>query len=440
MLLQRLIGAAVLAVGAVTASVQISVSAPDQRSLPMQFTVEQEGPANLCGGHCRTWIAAVGTITSDTPAVFAAFAKGRNIKDALLVLDSSGGSVHGTMRLGRAIRRLGMTTTVGRTHVITADGPDKGRATLSPHAYCESMCAFLLLSGKQRFVPPQAQVLVHEIWLGDRRDDAAAATYSAEDLVVVQRDIGMLAQYTVEMGGSIDLLGTALRIPPWEPLRKLSGSEMRQMGLDTVAALPDKGSQTLAVSTSAAPLVPHVAATEHGWTVSEKLGQSLLTREHPLTIEGDEVGDFDVVFACTDAADSYDATYIERRHGSHAHPVTEALKQVSISVGRRSVALKVITSDVRTKEGDIDSVARGTVPASLVQALGRPGSHALTVRTATADDVEAVIRVGNTGVAKNLPGLAASCRAPATPSRADAHAELQPAQAAAAANGGQRKE
>ena len=43
--------------------------------------------------------------------------------------------------------------------------------------------------------------MVHQIWLGDRRDDPTAANYSAEDLVVVQRDIGRLAQYTVEMGG-----------------------------------------------------------------------------------------------------------------------------------------------------------------------------------------------------------------------------------------------
>ena len=73
---------------------------------------------------------------------------------------------------------------------------------------------------------------VHQIWLGDRRDDAAAANYSAEDLVLVQRDIGKLAQYTIEMGGSVELLEVSLRIPPWEPMRVLSRDEMRRMNLD----------------------------------------------------------------------------------------------------------------------------------------------------------------------------------------------------------------
>ena len=73
---------------------------------------------------------------------------------------------------------------------------------LSPNADCESMCAFVLLGGVRRSVPADARVMVHQIWLGDRREDPTAASYSAEDLVLVQRDIGRLAQYTAEMGAS----------------------------------------------------------------------------------------------------------------------------------------------------------------------------------------------------------------------------------------------
>ena len=46
------------------------------------------------------------------------------------------------------------------------------RAALAPNANCESMCAFLLLAGSRRYVPPQAQVLVHQIWLGKKRKNA----------------------------------------------------------------------------------------------------------------------------------------------------------------------------------------------------------------------------------------------------------------------------
>jgi hypothetical protein len=57
-------------------------------------------------------------------------------------------------------------------------------------AYCESMCVFLLLSGKTRYVPETAHVRVHQIWMGDRAADAKARTYSADDLMIVERDIG----------------------------------------------------------------------------------------------------------------------------------------------------------------------------------------------------------------------------------------------------------
>jgi hypothetical protein len=42
-----------------------------------------------------------------------------------------------------------------------------------------------------------------------------------------------LAQYTIEMGSGVDLL--RLRIPPWEPLYRLS-DELQRMRLGTVGA------------------------------------------------------------------------------------------------------------------------------------------------------------------------------------------------------------
>jgi len=57
------------------------------------------------------------------------------------------------------------------------------------------------------------------------------ASYSGEDLAIMQRDLGLLAQYTIQMGGSIELLATAARVPPWEPLRLLLPDELRRMGL-----------------------------------------------------------------------------------------------------------------------------------------------------------------------------------------------------------------
>ena len=60
--------------------------------------------------------------------------------------------------------------------------------------------------------------------------------------MLVQRDIGRLAQYTVEMGGAIDLLEIALKIPPWEPMRLLSREELRGMKIITGGDAPEVNS------------------------------------------------------------------------------------------------------------------------------------------------------------------------------------------------------
>src|SRR4029077_7561255 len=133
--------------------------------------------------------------------------------------------------------RLDITTSVGRTVLLQPVNGALPRAPLAPNANCESMCAFLLLGGARRAVPTEAGVLVHRIWLGSKSKRALESSYSAEELGLVQRDIGSLARYTVEMGGSIELIETALRVPPWEPMYALSADELRRMRLTTVDRL-----------------------------------------------------------------------------------------------------------------------------------------------------------------------------------------------------------
>jgi hypothetical protein len=120
---------------------------------------------------------------------------------------------------------------------------------VSPEAYCESMCVFLLLSGKSRYVPEQAHVRVHQIWMGDRADNARAASYSADDVMTVERDIGRLAKYTFDMGGAGDLLSLSLslNVPPWEDLHELSREELRLTNLLTTDMVAQSGNPNAAV-------------------------------------------------------------------------------------------------------------------------------------------------------------------------------------------------
>jgi hypothetical protein len=211
----------------------------EERKLPMKFSWV------ACQPNCRGWISAIGIVTADTPRDFDEFARGRQLSGATIVLDSSGGSVNDSIVLGRRWRNLGALTTVGTSvQTNTARGVPAG---IAPMAYCESMCVFLLLSGKTRYVPETAHVRVHQIWIGDRAGDARAGTYSADDLMIVERDIGRLAKYTFDMGGAGDLLSLSLNVPPWEDLHELSREELRLTNLVTTDMVAEPGSPNAAL-------------------------------------------------------------------------------------------------------------------------------------------------------------------------------------------------
>jgi hypothetical protein len=203
----------------------------EERKLPMHFNWV------ACQPNCKGWVSAVGIVTSDSPKDFEEFARGRQLGGATIVLDSSGGSVNDSITLGRRFRSLGALTTVGVS--IVKQTPQGNRPGVVPEAYCESMCVFLLLSGKTRYVPEAAHVRVHQIWMGDRADDAKAASYTAQDVMIVERDIGRLAKYTFDMGGGGDLLSLALSVPPWEDLHELSQTELRLTNIVTTDAVGD---------------------------------------------------------------------------------------------------------------------------------------------------------------------------------------------------------
>lgn len=406
-----------LALALAASAVLLPASAQaNDRSLPMHFELRLQGPADACGAQCKSLISATGAITADSARDFQLFAQGRNLGNATVVLDSDGGSVLGAIALGREIRRLSLNTTVGRA-IDLASGPHaEVRAFLSPRGDCESMCSFVLLGGVHRIVPPEARVMVHQIWLGDRREDPTAANYSAEDLVLVQRDIGRLAHYTAEMGASIDLLDLALRIPPWEPMHAMTRDELRDTRLATdestappaaavAASPPAPAAQPAPRVTNGARVTP---ISDLRWAMVDHAGAASLARHHPLTVEGEDIGSFDLVVSCGPGGNSYDVSYVERRHGSDHARLPAQLAGVSVQIGAGAATLKVASSDRRTGPDELVTYAAGTVPAALIDAFASAGNHSMVIDT-RSDGLTTAIRLGNTGAQQNLPRLTASC-------------------------------
>ncbi len=401
----------------------------DLSTLPMRFGLHREGPADVCGASCRLLISASGMITADTPRDFEDFVHGRDVHGATVVLDSKGGSVLGAIALGRAIRGLGLATTVGRVRERGGREGALRRAWVWPRAECQSMCPFVLLGGVKRTIPPEARVLVHQIWLGDRRDDATAANYSAEDLVLVQRDIGRLMQYTLDMGGGAELLEVALRIPPWEPMRLLSRDELRRTRLDTS---PDHAGQASAAPASSgvnapAAAVPVSAGTRsevnpRGWVLAQRAGGAALVRRHPLTVEGDKIGAFEIALACGPKPGTFTVTYAETRLSPDDRDAA-AVRQVDLWIEGRTEPLEVASSRLSASPRQLETVANGAVGADLLHAFAEAANDSITLRTVSGPAPGTLIRVGNTGFAEAYPQLAAAC---AGQPRLETRAELAP--------------
>jgi hypothetical protein len=388
-------------------------------SSPMRFTLFTEGPPETCGTTCRPLIGASGMITVDTARQFITFVRDNGLQttpgaqaDATVVLESDGGSVLGAIDLGRAIRRFGFATTVGhvvehRSSTSVKNGETIGRAD------CQSMCGFVLLAGVHRHVPPDGQVLVHQIWLGDRREDAVAANYTAEDLVVVQRDIGAILQYTADMGGDVELVALSLRVPPWEPMRALTREELRRMKLDQ----DDVPASPAVAKTAAGPTLPDEAALKvpsngRGWMATLRAGQPVLARTHPLTLEGERIGSFSLFIACGPTPDTFNLTYRELRSGPADRGVPRSVAQVALVLDDHLQQLKILSSERAIRGGELESVATAVLPARLVRPLGSDNPASMTLETESLGNPRTVIRIGNVGFGRAFREVEKSCKEP----------------------------
>src|SRR6185295_2860864 len=406
---------AVVMLAALAASAHHSVAPVNAANPPEPMTFEwvQEGPPHTCKGTCREWVQASGLVTEGTPQRFADFSRAKDVRGATLVLDSPGGHVLAGIWLGREFRRLGMATTVGRALPFPSN--QSSQRTLSSHAQCASMCPFILLGGVLRQVPTEARILVHQIWPSQQLEDAMAATYSGLQMVSEQRQLGQLARYTIEMGGDIALFEAAMRIPPWELLRPLTAEEVRRAGLHNAEDVFDKVSIKTAASKSEERASPVFLGVElignlspSTWQVVEHEGVKILTREHPLTARGEEIGHFRVSFACG-GNNLFKVTYRETRQ----IPENSAMLVRGVGLGvdaiETGVMLHVETSLRDMHAPTIETIASGSAPIAFVTELFRDGGQRLVVATMNTNKEQTSVSVGKAGL-DSLGQFALTCQ------------------------------
>jgi hypothetical protein len=166
-----------------------------------------------------------------------------------------------------------------------------------------------------------------------------------------------------------------------------------------------------------------IAVNTLGWTVVDRIGQRALVRRHPITIEGQEIGAFEIAFTCADKPDTYRVSYQEKRTVPNSPLVaTDRLEAVGISIRQNNSLMRTLLtlddSAPGKRPAELISSAHGTVAASFLQTVVGPNSsdtvasssqQGLIVATTTTEKVRTVIRLGQSGLPEGLRQLASSC-------------------------------
>jgi len=157
-------------------------------------------------------VVASGEIDQDTAEEFTDFITIADVPSgATVMFDSPGGSLLAGLALGRAIRRAGFYTAVGRY--------DSDNERLKNGGRCASACAYAFLGGVQRGVGRHARLGVHQF--ANRQDAQKPISVGEARLLTAA-----VERYTEQMVGKAAILNLAAGTPPWRTYW-LSSDELR---------------------------------------------------------------------------------------------------------------------------------------------------------------------------------------------------------------------
>jgi hypothetical protein len=220
-----------------------AVLAPSAVQAQMSFkAIPLVDPAK-CGQRCPTVIQADGRITGTTAVEFVNFAKATSDRSQLLnivLINSPGGSVVGSMQLGAVFRTLGATVVVAR--VNTGGGFFSGAQTDSrtgktipagaiTNANCNSACVYAVMGGRKRVIPEQSNIGVHRMQAEINHGfDPQQGRQVFEKRTGTATQVDTLRRYARVMGIDQKLIALAESVPH-ETIKILSAKEVRQFKL-----------------------------------------------------------------------------------------------------------------------------------------------------------------------------------------------------------------
>ena len=202
-----------------------------------------KGDANACGHGCDEWIAADGKIDIGAPERLRRLLAKLGSRRLPIFLYSPGGTVNGSLELGRLIRRQKLVTGVARTvpHSCDRDNwSDKTcealkrsgvqlKSELDTEAtMCNSGCVFALIGGTARLVPPWGRLGIHAVGAMPKAGPVSPAVLRATARLANSQ----IGDFLRDMG--IDVaLQTVAAATPFESMRMLNRDEFARFGIDT---------------------------------------------------------------------------------------------------------------------------------------------------------------------------------------------------------------
>jgi hypothetical protein len=167
-----------------------------------------------CGDPCPGLLLAEGLITDETFKRFQEIAPQLAPHRPIVVLNSPGGTIPGSILLGLAFRDHGASVVVPR-----------GGA-------CDSACAYAFLGGVNRRVLDGGRVGLHRFFAVNVTSGQRSRGAVAYERTVGPKVISLLREYVVRMGASPEIISRA-NATGSSSIRYLSQEELRRFGIVT---------------------------------------------------------------------------------------------------------------------------------------------------------------------------------------------------------------
>lgn len=347
---------------------------------PMTFQIVASNPDAPAERQNR-WIAAKGSIVTDTPKVFEAFTKANDITGLTIYFDSTGGSILGGIQLGDMLRKLNARVAVGRSTALDSSDARASAAGASPlprHqlvpnlGQCHSSCTYAFIGGRTRTLAIGAQFGVHMFWPGDKLEGIYDRTYRYEEIERAQRVSAQLAAYIQRMDVDMRMLDLAARTPPKGTIRRLTPREITDL--------------RIAAITTGAPAF----SVPQGWGIATTSDTAtLITAGIAADGKGLDVR-YSVEFRCGPAPGFHDVRFEESM--TRAPPASKilAINRLVVASGPVDAVATLAVKDIRatpdafarlsTLSPNTWLVKSGTIPANVLDHAASAEKDGLTIR------------------------------------------------------------